>query len=351
MVAKNKGEWSEVLVLAQGLAEGKFPLVNERFDLLPSEVSFTAAKITPAKGLEWIRSCLNSEPTGANLALQAELRELAKELAQDLLTKHTGSFHSIPGNKIVEALATEKLSPGSKVDVWLKLTSALTESSSWRGFSVKSHVGGSPTLLNASSHTNFVFKVIGTTSQIAHLEGDTPVRKKVSGFLDSGGSLVFDFVSSEQFTYNLNFSDSRLAADLAEMLTTYYSGEARTVVSLIETVAARKNDFTYRNMLRHRVSRLLLDASRGMVPGSFWDGKSEVHGGFILVTPSAEIGIIPLENTDLVSHYLLSNTTFDTPSEQRHAFSLFGHREKLKHGHLFEHGGPRFALNLQIRFS
>jgi len=163
--------------------------------------------------------------------------------------------------------------------------------------------------------------------------------------------LVFDFVSSEQFTYNLSFSDSRLAADLAEMLTTYYSGEARTVASLIETVAARKNDFTYRNMLRHRVSRFLLDTSRGMVPGSFWDGKSEVHGGFILVTPNAEIGIIPLENTDLVSNYLLNNTTFETPSEQRHTFSLFGHSEKIKHGHLFEHGGPRFALNLQIRFS
>jgi len=43
---------------------------------------------------------------------------------------------------------------------------------------VKSHVGGSPTLLNASSHTNFVFKVIGTAAQIANLEGAAPVRKK-----------------------------------------------------------------------------------------------------------------------------------------------------------------------------
>jgi HpaII restriction endonuclease len=167
-ITGNKGEWSELYALLKLLADGQ---------LRPGDADLQAL---PDKALK-ILSVARSDTTGvvqykldgkkisiksANGNSEIATKDCAK-WAQMLLTAiqadsvEKGAKAIPEASEWMQALRTTSLKAKStdKADVEIVLHDLHTGAAPQLGFSVKSYLGGAPTLLNASTHTNFVYPI------------------------------------------------------------------------------------------------------------------------------------------------------------------------------------------------
>jgi len=228
-----------------------------------------------------------------------------------------------------------------KVDIWLRVASPLNPSGELLGFSIKSNIGSPSTLFNASKRTNFKFKLTNFTgASLQGLQVERPIQQRIKKFVDDGGDLELDSVSSDEFSHNLELTDSRLEADLGRIVKAYYSTGQSSVTKLIEDISLDAADPYFESKLEYRVRKFLLNVALGMTPGTRWDTRTLAYGGYLIVTDEGEIVCLPAQNSDALADFLAAKSYLDTPSTSRHAF-----------GFPFEENGDWFInLNLQIRF-
>ena len=99
-----------------------------------------------------------------------------------------------------------------------------------QGVSVKSFMGSSPTLLNASSATNFIFEVAGLVASdvdvVNAISSRSKIKDRLGKITELGGR--FDFVACENKTYesNLRKADSTMPEILAGALLSFFKKES-----------------------------------------------------------------------------------------------------------------------------
>ena len=100
-----------------------------------------------------------------------------------------------------------------KSDITMKIVDVNTGYSPTVGFSIKSELGSSPTLLNAGRTTNFIYKIIHNysnllkeTNEIYRVSGGrnhTDVRRRIEKITQVKGELEFYKMQNQTFNDNL----------------------------------------------------------------------------------------------------------------------------------------------------
>jgi site-specific DNA-cytosine methylase len=197
--------------------------------------------------------------------------------------------------------------------------------------SVKSHLGSPPTLLNASSATNFIFKIDGLNPTMDSVEQMGSSKNKVQDYikhLKTQGA-TFTFLKCENANYeaNLRKIDTCMPEMLANLLLKYYQGEGARLSSLVIT---EQEQCRFKDYLR----AVLL----GMFPTKAWDGNLSANGALIIDKQGDRV-LYHVIKESYLKEYLFSHVKLDTPSTTRHRF-----------GSLYTEGNQHyFKLNLQLR--
>ena len=357
-ITGNRGEWSEVYVLLRVLADGKLHPADGALNKIAG-TCYPIIKVLRkelATDLEFVR---NSEITIIDGHTQAPIAVLpAEEFAKnaDILLSHirsgTGTFAVPETERFMRNIGCVrvKATPIGKSDIVIVIHDHRTGYAPELGFSIKSRLGSSATLLNASLSTNFTYKVTTGSAcrtgaeSIDRLGATVKLRDLLNLAEQYTWAVEFQNVQSEVFTANLQMIDLLMPQILAELLLLYYRGRASRLSELTDLVASRNtvglNTEYALPTYKHKIKNFLTATAMGMTPSSVWNGDYDSTGGFIVVKEDGEVLCYHIFNWNDFREYLYQNTKLETASTRKHKF-----------GNLYsEQGDLYLKLNLQIRF-
>lgn len=353
----NKGEWSELYALIKIAHEKKVFLIDENLDLDFERYFPVLSLLRPEAKIDLAsdgRITVQKENVNSNDAYyfsDEEVAPLINTLLRDIKLGK-GSFKSDAGQKGLEklALSSPKANSTSKEDVRLIVRDYITNQEAEFGLSIKSYLGGSSTLLNASKDkTNLKYKVMSFHHDLSKVNGiDTrsKVRDRLVEIKNAGAEIQFEGVANSIFSKNLIKIDSLMPQVYGEMVLAYYQGHGPSIAALVKFCC--END-RFKKLpielcaddVEFKVKQLLLNIALGMVPNTLWDGILRADGGYLIVKDNGDLGCFHIYNFSGFSSYLFKNTKFDTPSTSRHVFGTLAATED---------GGHSINLNVQIRF-
>ncbi len=352
MITGNKGEWSEIYVL---------------FKLLGDKELFSGDKIQNIVYpiLKILRAELNGNfeysiedeiivISGNTEVLRVSVN-IFKEKAKYLLNQikiNQGTFAISDVEDFMKSINcfSLKANSSSKSDITIVIHDQRTGFKPALGFSIKSQLGNSSTLLNAGETTNFIYKIVNLSlndleiENINNISTKSKVKDRISLIFLKGGE--FEFVNTQKniFSNNLILIDSRLPQILSNLLLEFYSSNSSDIESLIKTIEM-KNPLDFDVSSKHlfysyKIKHLLIEIALGMMPSKVWAGQYDATGGYLVVKNNGDILCYHIYNKNDFENYLFKNTKLDTASSSRHGFGII----------YKENNELYFKLNLQIRF-
>ena len=370
----NKGEWSEIYTLFRLLGEGKvhagdanlnkldlyYPILNiireevKRYEYKPNtekniviinESGMEYARIPMDKFMEESTSLLDAiKKGGENIEEVDENGDKKKKKKEPAFPiPSTECFMSQVGCTKLKAPS------GDKADIHIVIHDLHTNRASLLGFSIKSQLGSSSTLLNASKATNITYKVYGsdiTDEEINDINALKDHLSRMKALTSKGLLLKFHDIDNKTFKNNLLFLDTCMPDFISRCLICYsMPNSTSTIKDAVEKVA-EENPFNFTGQdvvafYEHKMKVLLIDSALGMMPNKEWKGRYDANGGYLVVRKDGEIVCYHFYNRNDVEDYLYNNTRFERSSRSRH-----------KYGFLYraEDGEVYIKLNLQIRF-
>lgn len=369
----NKGEWSEVYVLFKLLADGRLYAANADLEKIDARF-YEIIKVFRKEAIGELIFCYDTSKLNV-LIITAKGETVAslpvkrfKDEAQQLLNEiniareeDSSSFKIVKTARFLSDLRCQKLKAPSKEksDITIQIHDAITASNPILGFSIKSHAGKPPTLVNAGLNTNFVYEIIGgmTDSEMFAINALFVYRKKKDGikkeisvaqrieFIKTHGFLLkFVKINGSVFQNNLVLVDSKLPDLIAQLLLEYYLSGIKRIDDALDSLEL-KNPLGYdcskgHKFYHYKFSKFLSEAALGMLPGKVWRGIADATGGYIVVKEDGEIVCYHLYNRNEFEKYLLMQTCFDRGGAGKHKFSCV---EKKDDRYFIK-------LNLQVRF-
>ncbi|MDB5260438.1 MAG: restriction endonuclease [Candidatus Nomurabacteria bacterium] len=358
MIKGNKGEWSEFYTFLKLLSERRLNGADANLQKI-EDIFYPVLKIVRQEATGRMDYEFSE---GSQIRILDAGVEIALVDASDLKSKITEVFGAIKessettfgvpvAEELMDRFKAKRLNAGNsrKEDITLKIHDMHTGTVPEVGFSIKSMLGSTATLLNASSATNFIYKIEGLNeeqiSTINTLQGRSKLRDRLTAIIKAGGTFTFKGASSDTFTRNLRKVDTVLPEIVAELLLAYYSDKGKLLPDLVTKLGEGEIKILHFNLdasdYEFKTKSFLHNIALGMVPNTAWDGLLKAHGGYIVVREDGEIVCYHVYNADDFRDYLFRNTKFDTPSTSRHIF-----------GNIYKEGGDTLLkLNLQIRFT
>lgn len=352
MKMANKGEWSELYALLLILAYGKIRETDASLKGLDQfmEVEECFGPGGKAECAEYKIHANAKEVEvyyngGLHKVLSMEtLADYANEIYEGI-AKGEGTFAIKGAEDVIEEIGCAKIKSPSynKADIQIRTA----KDKKPMGYSIKSFLGGNPTLINASKQTNFRYEVIGISEEeakrINDIEGRAKIRNRIEKIGEYGGVLAFDGVCSPQFSKNLESIDPEMSKIIACMLLEYFSGSAKTCSEIADKLE-NKNPlhFLWTNDYKNKIIKFLSVMEIGMVPAKPWNGEERASGGEIILKKDGGMLVFRSYQTyerNGFERYLFENTYLDTPSPSRHGF-----------GSIYSGEGKMWLnLNLQVR--
>lgn len=351
---KNKGEWTELYAFLKLLNDKKIMLADK--DLLPKTDFFTVNKVTT---LNIEQNCYLSE----NDIVEVEDKKSGKKQnvnISDILNKEVldhlveeikhnkGASFDIPEfHTISDTLGVTLIKGGNanqKSDIVLDIEKH-NEKYLEQGFGIKSYLGHSPTLLNASGNTNFIYKVTGipleSLDEINAINTRTKLKDRISAIYAKGGQFLFEKVEQTTMGYNLDLVDSIMPKLIAMMLMEFHTNRTNKLDENLNNVFEKyaKEFNTDLNGLRIKLKRLLVSILLGFFAGSKWDGSYLAKGTIVVKQDGSQVAY-HITDLETLENYLYEHIRFDTPSTTRHRYGSL----------ILENGELYFKLNLQLRF-
>jgi type II restriction enzyme len=354
----NKGEWSEIYTLLKLASDkGVFAADSELNRI--EDLYYPILKIIRSELVGNFEYNLGSKiiiknSSGEKIAAFSikKFSEKAGELLSRIQQASGSSNRFIELESFLQEIHchTLKAQSSDKKDITLVVHDPVTHYQPSLGFSIKSHLGGDSTLLNASGATNFVFQIDGLISSdevidsVNSIDGRSKIQKRVERINELGGVFKFSHISSDIFEQNLRVIDSLLPEILSEMLLIYFSGKNSRVEEIVKNLEELNPcNFSIENnhpFYEYKIKRLLHDVSLGLTPATKWTGVFDATGGYLIVKENGEILCYHIYNANEFQDYLIKNTRLESPSSSRHGYGeLYKKKKELL-----------FNLNLQIRF-
>ena len=354
-ISGNKGEWSEFYALLKLLSLGRLYAADENADRIP-DIFFPILKILREESygeVDFIITKDRDTQVYINKVQQCIiprkwLQEMSNIVYSSIVDGGQSSFEISGAPAIMNRLGIEKITASSadKTDIVLQIHDIHTGYAPICGFSIKSELGSSPTLLNASGATNFLYEVPDIhVSDINHINAINTKNKVKDRILEilSYGKMKFVRVQNSVFSGNLMLIDTELEVIISELLLEYYSGHGVFCRDLIKIVEDRNPmRYPWRGFYEYKFKKFLCSVALGLMPSKRWNGIDEANGGYIIVKEDGDVVAYHLYNRNSFESYLLNSTKFETPSTTRHGFaSIFKGEDGKKY----------INLNLQIRFN
>jgi len=356
MLTGNKGEWSEIYALFKLLGDKQLFAGDADLNKV-EELFYPIIKIIRNESGGRFEYELNGDlviVSGGKEKLRIPVKTF-KEQSVKLLTKIKGSTGAFSIPEVEEFMKsincqTLKAKSTSKTDIRIVIHDQRINQTAELGFSIKSHLGGEATLLNAGKTTNFIFQILGykpTTAEIEainKIDTKSKIKDRIESIKNAGGKLKFVTLEQDVFKNNLVLIDSLLPNIIAEILKTFFTTTLSSTKDLTDSVN-KSNPLNYDNQFAHtfyeyKVKRFLTDVALGMTPSKVWTGIYDATGGYLIVKENGDILCYHIYNRNQFEDYLFANTKLETASSTRHEF-----------GKLYEDNGQiYFKLNLQIRF-
>lgn len=246
MLTGNKGEWSEVYTLLKVLGDKKLYAGDNELELLETLV-YPVIRIMREETagtfvFAYEDNLVLIEKNGSEIKIPvAEFKRLAEFLLEVLQNKTDRTFAVPEIEEFLASFESKSLKAKSTVksDIQIKIHDPITGLEPELGFSIKSKLGGSSTLLNAGKTTNFIFEIkniVLKDSQIAdinQIEGRSKIQSRIKSIIEMGGVLGYVGMDKNTFESNLVLIDSFLPQIVAESLLIYYSGSVNRVTDII----------------------------------------------------------------------------------------------------------------------
>lgn len=369
----NKGEWAEFYVMLKLLGEGKLYTANKLLqknyqsylDVLKIIRQECASQV-----LEYIindeQSVVIIKPQESDIPLAtipvSEFEENATVLF-DGIKNLKGSSVPAPDSvcefaKIIyvskpkaPAVKALKKQFGGKNDIFIEVRDGQTSIVSVMGFSIKSKFGQNPTLFNAGSSSQFLYRLTGCNDELMN-EFNSITEKggrgwsKCKAFLTEH-EIEMEFTNTKNPIYNENLflireSMSKIMAwcvkdRLIDSPNNYEVME--TVERMIE-----KNPLKVPNpniYYEKAIKDFLMAGFTGMTAGKPWDGKEQVNGGYISVMDDGDVLCYHSNDRESFRDYLYRNTHFEYVSADKYLWSRI---EKTENEYYL-------PLNVSVRFN
>ena len=369
----NKGEWAEFYVMLKLLGEGKlYAADNKLKKKLDSylDVLKIIRQEYETQVLEYIvdrdDSSVIVKPQGAETVLatipMTEFEKCATTLFQGI--KHAKGMSVATPDSVCEfakviyvgkpkapAVKALKRQFGGKNDIFIEVRDGQTAIVSVMGFSIKSKFGHNPTLFNAGSSSQYLFRLSGC---------DDTIMKEFNGITDGKGGRAWgccvqylrshrigaEFARTQYPIYgeNLYLVRESMARIMAWCVhDRLLAGEPEhRVKETVERMAAANPlgvgnpDIYYEKAIKD----FLIAGFTGMTAGSKWDGKEQVNGGYIVVMDDGDVICYHSNDRESFRDYLYRNTYFEYVSA-----------DKYNWGYIIKIDGEYYLpLNISVRF-
>lgn len=352
--SRNKGDWSEFYTLVYLLGTRKLYTADEELNRI-EELHFPIKKVfREEKANRKVDFVLSGEQNVEIYLNDVLTRTMTSdEFSNEAILLYPDIIRmpqpiDIPhGERFLNSIFCERLAAPSTdiTDIRMELHDTITGINQVMGFSIKSYLGGAPTLLNASGATNFKFKVDGITdaqmTEVNSIETQNKIRDRIKKITELGGILSVVGACNSTFSGNLMMIDSKLEEMISIVLLYSYVTGVVSCKSLVDYLEDN-NPLHYprRGMYEYKFKKFLCAKALGMDPSKEWNGIDDSNGGYIVVKSDGDVLAYHLYNRDKFEQYLLDNTKLERGSTTRHKYAfLYKENDEIK-----------INLNLQIRF-
>lgn len=370
----NKGEWAEFYVMLKLLGEGKLYTADK---LLQKnyrsylDVLKVIRQETDANVIEYIidetqavviikvqetNQVLDTIPVSEFKANALELFNGIKDMkgssvpAPDSVCNFAKIIYvSKPKAPAVKAL---KKQFGGKNDIFIEVRDGQTSIVSIMGFSIKSKFGENPTLFNAGSSSQFLYKLSDCNEElmeefnnISDSNGKRGWNKCKSFITDHGMTMAFSGTENPIYGNNLFLIRESMSQIMAwcvkdRLIETTKGYEVKETVErmITENPLNVPNPAVY---YEKAVKDFLMAGFTGMTAGKAWDGREQVNGGYIVVMDDGDIVCYHSNDRESFRDYLYRNTYFEYVSTEKYNWSRI----------IKIDGEYYLPLNASVRFS
>lgn len=337
----NRGEWTEAYVFLRLLGDGR--IYGASVDLKKDEQTYIdiiniirdepdkcliferfiedeVAYVQSFKGDEKLKVITAPELTEKAAFLYEQIKKVAagdrKIKVPEIQEYMEGLSIDSPKANLSES-AKEKY--GAKTDIIVTTEDSFDHVRTVGGFSIKSHIGSSPTLFNCSQSSGFVYKVVG-----CDVDGMHRLNYR-GGFLDiisaikEEYSLEYAGCRNEIFEQNIRVVDSRMDEILQNailMLVGYIDNLDVSSIPEISKALATLNPIGVRNpevFYDAKLKAFLFASFAGMTASTEWNGRKKLTGGYIDVDREGELLYYRAISDDIFENYLFNHTYVDRP--------------------------------------
>lgn len=369
----NKGEWAEFYVMLKLLGEGKLytadKLLRKNYKSYLDILKIIRQECEN-QVLEYIideeKSTVTIKPQESNTVFAiiptSDFNENAKTLF-DGIKNEKGSSVSAPNSvcdfaKVIyvskpkaPAVKALKKQFGGKNDIFIEVRDGQTAIVSIMGFSIKSKFGQNPTLFNAGSSSQYLYKLTGCNDEM---------MTEFNAISENGGrgwakckeylaihAITMEFARTQNPIYanNLFLIRESMAKIMAWCVKDrLISGsDNHNVKETVERMAA-ENPLNVPNpqvYYEKALKDFLIAGFTGMTAGNVWDGKEQVNGGYIVVMDDGDILCYHSNDREAFRDYLYRNTYFEYVSADKYVWSRI----------LKIDGEYYLPLNVSVRFN
>lgn len=372
---QNKGEWAELYVFLKLLGEGKLYAADEKLkrkphsyldvlDILREEIKGLITRYNTQGEPGFIEIYQNevfqvSIPARRFLDNANEFFRYLKDEEGKLPKKG-----SVRAPRWLEVFADEILvekpkSPavksikgfGGKSDIFIVLRDARNSLVTTSGFSIKSQFAGKPTLYNAGTGSQVLFRLEGMDDRQAqefnNAIDDRGHRdwNRARRIIQYGGiKPVFIGTQYKRLNDNLQYIRESMPALLGEIFRQgIIVDRERNGVREITARIAKKDPLGYGSeaMYEKVVKDFLFASFSGLTASRKWDGKEQVNGGYIVVKEDGEVLCYHANDREEFRDYLYRETFIEYVSCKKYEW---GYAEKDRHGDWI------LPLNGSVRF-
>lgn len=240
---------------------------------------------------------------------------------------------------------------GGKNDIFIEVRDGQTAIVSIMGFSIKSKFGQNPTLFNAGSSSQYLYKLTGCNDAMmdefnAITENGGRGWSKCKAYLSDHG-ISIEFARTQNPIYNDNLflvreSMAKIMAWCVKDRLIDSPGHFEVMETVERMIAANPLGVPGARVYYEKaIKDFLMAGFTGMTAGKEWDGKEQVNGGYIVVMDDGDVICYHSSDRESFRDYLYRNTHFEYVSADKYLWSRI----------IKIDGEYYLPLNLSVRFN
>ncbi len=342
-VKRNKGELSEIYALCKVIYQKivnygdiNANITNETINVLKIHLKDSNLELTTSNVEVHYKNGQSKTFAISDLITASDLNQIVSDILDG---KKTFSSQTLDNKIEILGLDKTKGTSFEKADILLSFLENGYQFNN-QGSSIKSFLGSAPTLLNASSATNFIYRIDGLNpshvDDINAISTKSKVIDRLRSIYSLGGKLTFIKCENATYENTLRKVDSKMPEILADALLSYFNRQ--TTKALSDYPIKKISDKAQAEQITCRLKDFVKSTILGIFPTVEWDGNLSANS-VLLVNELGELLFYHTNKDSVLKDFFYQQTFFDTPSSKRHRFgSVYRENNEL-----------RIKLNLQLR--